>query len=38
MPYINVKDASFAYDGQTVLSGVSFSVRTGDYLCIVGEN
>lgn len=38
MPYINVKDASFAYDGQTVLSDVSFSVSPGDYLCIVGEN
>lgn len=38
MPLISIKDAAFAYDGQTVLSGVSFDVNPGDYLCIVGEN
>lgn len=38
MPLIEVKDAAFAYDGQTVLSGVSFDVEPGDYLVIVGEN
>ena len=38
MPLITVKDAAFAYDGQIVLSGVSFRLNQGDYLCIVGEN
>jgi len=38
MPLISVKDAAFAYDGQIVLSGVTFDVNQGDYLCIVGEN
>ena len=38
MPLISVKDAAFAYDGQVVLSGVTFDVSQGDYLCIVGEN
>lgn len=38
MPLISVKDAAFAYDGQVVLSGVSFDVQPGDYLCVVGEN
>ena len=31
-------DASFAYDGITVVEGLNFHVTTGDYLCIVGEN
>lgn len=38
MKLISVRDAAFAYDGQIVLSGVSFDVSAGDYLCIVGEN
>jgi zinc transport system ATP-binding protein len=38
MPLITAKDAAFAYDGQIVLSGVSFELNQGDYLCIVGEN
>jgi zinc transport system ATP-binding protein len=29
---------SFAYEGNTVLSGINFAVESGDYLCIVGEN
>ena len=32
------KDLSFAYDGDTVLSGINFSIDAGSYLCIVGEN
>ncbi len=31
-------NAALGYDGHTILSGVSFEVNTGDYLCIVGEN
>ena len=38
MPLIKCKNLSFAYSGETVLSGVDFSVNAGDYLCIVGEN
>ena len=26
------------YDGKEILENISFSVNSGDYLCIVGEN
>ena len=29
---------TMSYDGNTVFKDLSFSVHTGDYLCIVGEN
>lgn len=38
MAIITAKDLSFAYDGKTVLEGVSFALSAGDYLCVVGEN
>jgi zinc transport system ATP-binding protein len=38
MALIACRDASFAYDGNTVVSGLNFEVHSGDYLCIVGEN
>ena len=38
MAQITCKDLSFAYDGETVLSGINFSIEAGSYLCIVGEN
>ena len=38
MALIKCEDLAFAYSGETVLRGVSFSVNAGDYLCIVGEN
>lgn len=38
MAQITCKDLSFAYDGETVLSGINFSINPGSYLCIVGEN
>ena len=38
MPLITARNAAFAYDGQIVLSEVTFTVNRGDYLCIVGEN
>ncbi len=38
MAQLCCKDIAFAYGGETVLSGVNFSVNAGDYLCIVGEN
>ena len=38
MAVIKCSDASFAYDGNTVLSGVDFSLNGGEYLCVLGEN
>ena len=38
MSIISVKNVSFAYDGINVISGISFEVNQGDYICIVGEN
>ena len=38
MALIKCENLSFAYSGETVLSGVSFAVSPGDYLCVVGEN
>ena len=38
MAQITCKDLSFAYDGETVLSDINFSIDAGAYLCIVGEN
>jgi zinc transport system ATP-binding protein len=36
--YIACRDLSFAYDGNTVVWGLTFTVEPGDYLCIIGEN
>ena len=38
MAILECKDLSFAYDGETVLEKVDFSLNAGDYLCVVGEN
>lgn len=38
MALLSCKNLSFAYEGDTVLRGVDFSVNAGDYLCVVGEN
>lgn len=38
MAILKCENASFAYDGRTVLENVSFSLNAGDYLCVVGEN
>ena len=38
MSLITCQDASFAYEGNTVVRDLNFSVESGDYLCIVGEN
>jgi zinc transport system ATP-binding protein len=38
MPQLTCKDLTLGYEGRTVISGLSFSVNAGDYLCIVGEN
>ena len=38
MALIQCKDVSLAYDGTVVAEQLDFSVRRGEYLCIVGEN
>ena len=38
MALLTVENLSYGYDSQAILSGLSFSVNEGDYLCIVGEN
>jgi len=38
MPQITCQGLTLCYDNKTILSGLSFAVNAGDYLCIVGEN
>ena len=38
MPQLSCQDLTLGYEGKTVISGLSFTVNAGDYLCIVGEN
>ena len=38
MPQLTCDNLTLGYEGKTVISNLSFSVNTGDYLCIVGEN
>jgi zinc transport system ATP-binding protein len=38
MPQLACTNLTLGYDGRTVVSGLSFVVSAGDYLCIVGEN
>ncbi|MBO4693484.1 MAG: ABC transporter ATP-binding protein [Clostridia bacterium] len=38
MSLIECKDLSLGYDGHEIVKNLSFSVKSGDYLCIVGEN
>ena len=38
MAQITCRNLSFAYDGETVLSDIKFSLDAGAYLCIVDEN
>ena len=35
---IKCNNLSAGYEGQTVIKNLSFEVKQGDYLCIVGEN
>lgn len=37
-PVIELRDVSFAYDGPDVLTNVDLTVRTGDFLAILGPN
>jgi len=38
MPQLTCDNLTLGYDGRKVISGLTFSVNAGDYLCIVGEN
>jgi zinc transport system ATP-binding protein len=38
MPQLTISDLTLGYEGKTVLTDLSFTVNSGDYLCIVGEN
>ncbi|MDR1753791.1 MAG: metal ABC transporter ATP-binding protein [Eubacterium sp.] len=38
MPQLTCRELILGYEGNTVVSGLSFDVNSGDYLCIVGEN
>jgi zinc transport system ATP-binding protein len=37
-PVVSVSGASFAYDGQPVLTGVDLTVSRGDFLAVLGPN
>ena len=38
MALIDCRDISLSYENNLVISGLSFEVRQGDYICIAGEN
>ncbi|HCA04629.1 MAG TPA: ABC transporter [Ruminococcaceae bacterium] len=38
MAQLTCENLTLGYEGREIISGLSFSVNTGDYLCIVGEN
>ena len=38
MALIECKNVTLGYDSKIVLENLSFSVNSGDYLCIIGEN
>ena len=38
MPQLTCQNLTLGYEGKTVVSGLTFTVNAGDYLCIVGEN
>ena len=35
---ISVEDLTLSYENMTVIKDMSFTVKSGDYLCVVGEN
>ncbi|MBR3868360.1 MAG: ABC transporter ATP-binding protein [Clostridia bacterium] len=38
MALISCESVSLAYEGNTIVKDLTFTVNSGDYLCIVGEN
>ena len=37
MSLITCENLTLGYEGKAILSGLNFSVNSGDYLCIVGN-
>ena len=35
---LDCRDVSLGYEGTAIWEGLTFQVRSGDYVCIVGEN
>ena len=35
---ITCQDLAVGYDGKAVVQGINFSVKQGEYLCVIGEN
>ena len=38
MPQLSCQDLTLGYEEKAVVTGLSFDVNAGDYLCIVGDN
>jgi zinc transport system ATP-binding protein len=38
MPQLLCDNLTLGYEGKEIVTGLSFTVNTGDYLCVVGEN
>lgn len=38
MALVTIQNLSFGYDSHAIVENLNFSVNTGEYLCIVGEN
>lgn len=38
MEILTCEDVTIGYEGNALAKGISFGVRAGDYLCIIGEN
>ena len=38
MELIKAENIVLSYDGNAVIDGLSFAVRSGDYIGVVGEN
>ena len=38
MAILTCRDLTLAYEGKKVVEGLTFTVESGEYLCIVGEN
>lgn len=38
MDYINVDNLSFSYDGEPVLKDINFTVKSGEFVILTGEN